>query len=227
MSISKAVSILFILVIFIAQLCSLFSESSRYGGLSVNDNDSAFGEDDSTCSRTTPVNHKSLKKWRQKSQPGGGKKRAPTTDPFAPISVRTGGGAGSPALVPPPAGPLSAPSTFNWGQLSSRSASRCSESTGSSHSSGFYGASGLASPPCASADSGFALFNTTYGYSSMSHNSTTKVEEVPPPPSDVTKSKIPVGIAVGRQRAAAATSTGSAASSEPNKSSCEKVRSIF
>ena len=191
----------------------------------MNDNDSAFGEDDSTCSRTTPVNHKSLKKWRQKSQPGGGKKRAPTTDPFAPISVRTGGGAGSPALVPPPAGPLSAPSTFNWGQLSSRSASRCSESTGSSHSSGFYGASGLASPPCA-ADSGFALFNTTYGYSSMSHNSTTKVEEAPPPPSDVTKSKIPVGIAVGRQRAAAATSTGSPASSEPNKSSCEKVRSI-
>ena len=155
-------------------LLVLISESSRSylaSSLGDNDNDSAFGdgEGEPPCSRTTPINHKSLKKWRQKSQPGGGPKRDPRNlsssgggDPFTPISVRTnvpspsssGAAGGSLTTTPNTVGPLSAPSTFNWtaqaATSSSRSTSRCSESTGSSHSSGFYGASsseGLASPP--------------------------------------------------------------------------------
>ena len=94
---------------------SLISES-RLHEVDTDGNDSAF-EDWESCSRTTPNNHKSIRKWRQQSQPGGGRgcykppsaSSTPSSMPaLTPISILT-----SSPLEANGGGPLSAPSVIH------------------------------------------------------------------------------------------------------------------
>ena len=178
-------------------------------------NDSAFEDWETSCSRTTPINHKSIRKWRQQSQPGGeapGSIRACTTplsssnhhrkstlatppgsvSSFSPISIMT-----SSPLDTSNGGPLSAPSGLHSWQPNR--------------------------PGYSPNDSLFTSPASTSGSSeySMHVKKRLKSETVTSPDSvssiEDSKTNIPVGIAVARQRTA--TMTSSTSEGENNKSS--------
>ena len=148
---------------------------------STDGNDSAF-EDWESCSRTTPINHKSIRKWRQQSGPGphgslgsnGSRKSSLASTPpssFQPISIMTSTPLDS-------NGPSSAPSMIHAWQR--------------------YAAS---SSPNPSVDSLF----TSPASSESSSKKRLKSETVTSPDSvssleDNNRANIPVGIAVARQR---------------------------
>ena len=162
----------------------------------IEDYDSAFedesvtGEEKESCSRTTPNNHKSIRKWRQHSHPGGIKNNSsniknghklinpptPPTNgfshpsPFQPISIRTSSSTlineTTHTSIPSPfdidvhrlspAGPLSAPSTFNWSNTTSSISHHRPSSTGGSTSSSSGCSSFLSGGPFSPNDSLFA-----------------------------------------------------------------------
>ena len=111
------------------QLFVYISESRPHGDVDTDGNDSAFEDWETSCSRTTPNNHKSIRKWRQQSQPGGGRvftkppsaSTTPSSMPagMTPISIMTSSpildhhGGGRTSHDGLGGGPLSAPSVIH------------------------------------------------------------------------------------------------------------------
>ena len=156
--------------------------------------DSAF-EDDSGCSRTTPVNHKSIRKWRQLSQPGGGN-RARNSSGFQPISIHT-----SSPFEDPISGPLSAPSNLHhWTNNRPGSSSGGSAGSNSNGSFAFSPRDSLYASP-----TGLSFRDS---FESSLSRSAPKCETITSPQHlDISEESvrdqtpsIPVGIAVARQR---------------------------
>ena len=156
--------------------------------------DSAF-EDDSGCSRTTPVNHKSIRKWRQLSQPSGGN-RSRNSSSFQPISIHT-----SSPFEDSISGPLSAPSTLHhW--TNNRPGSSIAGSAGS-NSNGSFAFSPRDSLYASPTGLSFRDSIESSSRSAPKCETITSPEHLnvsdENPASDQTPS-IPVGIAVARQR---------------------------
>lgn len=172
------------------QLFVYFLESRPLGDVDTDGNDSAFEDWETSCSRTTPNNHKSIRKWRQQSQPGGGRvftkpSSTPSSMPagMSPISIMTsspidhGGGRNSHDGL---GGPLSAPSVMHsWPhQIKGQNGSSCYSPSDS-----------LFTSPA----------STSSGTSDLKRRLKSETVTSPESISSVEDNK-PIGIAVGRQR---------------------------
>ena len=175
------------LVVLIIETRPLFDVTDDNQDSSKAENDSAFEDWQESCSRTTPINHKSIKKWRQKSQPGGGSSSSysasSSSSSIQPISIMT---SSSPLEVNGHnngGGPLSAPSVIHSWQQQNRP-----------------GSAGFSSPN----DSLFTSPASSHSGDSSCLKRRLKSETMTSPDSvsslEDSKSNIPVGIAVARQR---------------------------
>ena len=178
------------LVVLIIETRPLFDVTDDNQDSSKAENDSAFEDWQESCSRTTPINHKSIKKWRQKSQPGGGSSSSynsasSSSSSIQPISIMT---SSSPLEANggchhPGGGPLSAPSVIHSWQQQNRP-----------------GSAGFSSPN----DSLFTSPASSHSGDSSCLKRRLKSETMTSPDSvsslEDSKSNIPVGIAVARQR---------------------------
>ena len=174
------------LVVLIIETRPLFDVTDDNQDSSKAENDSAFEDWQESCSRTTPINHKSIKKWRQKSQPGGSYNSASSSSSsIQPISIMT---SSSPLEANggchhPGGGPLSAPSVIHSWQQQNRP-----------------GSAGFSSPN----DSLFTSPASSHSGDSSCLKRRLKSETMTSPDSvsslEDSKSNIPVGIAVARQR---------------------------
>ena len=158
------------------------TDDNQDGKATSAENDSAFEDwqHDSSCSRTTPVNHKSLKKWRQKSQPGGGNgfhsAGNSSSSSIQPISIMTS------SPLEANGGPLSAPSVIHsWQQNRPGSAGFSSPND-----------SLFTSPASSHSGDSACLKRRLKSETMTSPDSVSSIED--------SKSNIPVGIAVARQR---------------------------
>ena len=154
--------------------------------------DSAF-EDWNNCSRTTPVNHKSIRKWRQKSG-----NSTYSSNSIQPISIMT---ATSPLEAN--GGPLSAPSGLQaWQQNRPSSAGFSSPNE-----------SLFTSPASSHSGDSSGLKRRMKSETMTSPDSVSSIED--------SKACIPVGIAVARQRSIVTSTASEAVVSEPVNKSLE------
>ena len=174
---------------------------SRPLEIDTDGNDSAF-EDWESCSRTTPNNHKSIRKWRQQSQPGGGggpsrnppsTSSTPSSNPaMTPISILT-----SSPLETNGGGPLSAPSVIHsWPHQKGNGSFSPSDS--------------LFTSPASSSTSNSDLKRRLKSETVTSPESVSSMED-----------NKPIGIAVGRPREGNNSLTDSGHETSTDKSSLE------